>query len=360
MLGLRTDWKPQSPLERALKRRHAVGATVQLMRGGALTECASVGYARLNPVMPATNETIYRTASIAKLAAALLVMRLQTKGLLNVDEDISDFWGAPIRNPHCPDVPIPLASLMSHTSGLVDCAAYYDAFQTGAAVSDLLQSGACFAPRKPGERFVYSNFAAGLIGCLLEKRFGESLEALAQRELFGPLGVTATFALSTLAGKPVADSYRVLPPSRSPAFDAAGRITSAKSVLTPDPERHFLLAAGGLFLTAPDLAKLALLGLREPFLSADSLRRMKAPIAKWPDQRLRMTHGLGLLCLNDPSVYPRPLYGHQGFAYGAVNGVLLDEAGNGFVCLSSGASEQRLGHLSLLNADLSRLVGGAR
>ena len=62
-----------------------------------------------------------------------------------------------------------------------------------------------------------------------------------------------------------------------------------------------------------------------------------------------MRHGMGLLQLDDRRIFPRSLYGHQGFAYGAVNGVFVDEYGNGFASLNSGASEKRLGHLSCLN-----------
>ena len=75
----------------------------------------------------------------------------------------------------------------------------------------------------------------------------------------------------------------------------------------------------------------------------------------WPDRTVPMRHGMGLLKLEDSSVSPRPLWGHQGFAYGAVNGVFFDETGTGFVSLNSGASEQRTGHLACLNRDLIAL-----
>ena len=65
-----------------------------------------------------------------------------------------------------------------------------------------------------------------------------------------------------------------------------------------------------------------------------------------------MRHGMGLLTIQDPSIHPGTLWGHQGFAYGAVNGVFFDQDGNGFVSLNSGASERRTGHLALLNRDL--------
>lgn len=38
-----------------------------------------------------------------------------------------------------------------------------------------------------------------------------------------------------------------------------------------------------------------------------------------------------------------------------MNGVFFDEEGSGFVCLNSGVSEQRQGHLAVVNRELIRL-----
>ncbi len=376
LFGLRSRWKTvhlnvqtetdlSAPLAAALKRARAVGGCVQLVRKGTLAETYTFGFASLSPAVEVNSGTYFRTASIAKMACTLLVMRLQTLGLLDVNEDISAFWGTPIRNPFFPDMPIPLASLLSHTSGIVDSPLYYSSYQSPVSADDILADARSYSLRKPFETFRYSNFAAGLIGCLLEKRFGETLETLAQRKLFKPLGAQATFDLASLAGASLADDYRVLPPSRAPAFDAAQRVRSAVPLGAPDPLTHYLLASGGLFVTAEGLARLTLPLIHsgmydgKPFLSPAAVEQMKTPVSSWPDPAVRMSHGMGLLTLNDPAVYSRKLYGHQGFAYGAVNGVFFNDDGDGFASLNSGASEQRTGHLSCLNRDLIRTILGA-
>ena len=125
----------------------------------------------------------------------------------------------------------------------------------------------------------------------------------------------------------------------------------------PDPQRHYLAAAGGLMITAPQLARLTLLAWDGGcgFISRECLDLMKRPIAHWPQKQAPMSHGMGLLTLQDQRLSPQPIWGHQGFAYGAVNGVFFNEQGSGFALLDSGASEQRRGHLALLNQDLIRL-----
>lgn len=372
LVGKRCQWKTvqrygvgtvdlSHPMARVLRRSHVVGGCVQIIRNGQPAEAYCAGYASLAPEKPVAPDTVFRTASIAKMACALLVMRLQTQGKLDVDEDISALWGEPIRNPHHPDTPIPLSALMSHTSGIVDSPLYFSSFQKPVTTGEILADKAIFTEYKPFEKFQYSNFAAGLIGCLLEKRFDISFETLIQTELFAPLGACATFDISTLSGALIANSYRVLPASHTPAFDAVARFQTASPIDCPDPQTHFLLASGSLFITAEGLARLALPlmngGLHggKVFLNPQSLQQMTSATTAWPEPEVLMRHGMGLLELDDRHIHARRLHGHQGFAYGAVNGVFFDEHGNGFAALNSGASEARIGHLSRLNRDLIRL-----
>ena len=355
LIGRKCEWKQTDDelLRKVLKRHHTVGACIQRIEKGELKECHAVGYARVQPEKkPVTPETIFRTASVAKMVTALLVFRLQTKGLLNVQQEAGEWLGYPVRSPFYPDAPVTLAMLMSHTSGIVDSPAYFEAFQKHTPLKDLVKDQNAWMPVLPGTAFRYSNLAAGMVGCILEKTTGLSLEALAQQELFQPLGVKATFDLSALDVSLVADSYRVLPSAL--AFDAQKRFDLATPLDQPDPDQHYLLASGNLYLTAADLAKLTLAACNgaNGFLDEISLKQMQTPLLGWPEKEVPMKHGMGLLQINDAKIYPEPLWGHQGFAYGAVNGVFFDAQGNGFVCLNSGTSERRTGHLAMINRDL--------
>ena len=338
---------------KALKQNHVVGASVQHFENGRLTDCLTAGYASLaGEKRPVAADTIFRTASIAKMATALLVFRLQSMDKLDVREDISDFLGEKVENPHFPGAPITLGMLLNHTSSIVDSPAYYGSFSDPADLTDLLRNHASYSPNPPGMFFQYSNLAAGMIGCLLEKRFGLCFETLMQKELFSPLGIQATFDITTLPVEKIADSYRVLP--KENGFSAAQRLETAQPLKEPDPQRHYLLASGNLFLTAEMLARLALVccGSHPGFIDDHGLKLMRTPTTDWPQQDVRMRHGMGLLSLDDAQILNRPLWGHQGFAYGAVNGVFFDADGNGFAALNSGAGEKRFGHLADVNRSL--------
>lgn len=355
--GKRCEWRPRKadPLERLLHRRRVVGACLQRFEKGRLTECRCVGFASLeNGKTPVTADTVFRTASIAKMVTALLVMRLQTEGRLHVQEDVSDCLGFAVRHPAHPAVPITLGMLLSHTSSMADPSAYF-ARMGEAPAQELLRAADAFSAAAPGEHFQYSNFAAGLLACALEQRFGICFETLVQQELFRPLNVCASFDITAVKGRDLADSYRVLPFRH--AFDAQARAAAAQPLQEPDPARHYVPAAGNLLISARDLARLTLAAWNgaEGFLNEESLHQLQTPLQGWPMQEIRMRHGMGLLMIDDPKISPRRIWGHQGFAYGAVNGTFFDAEGNGFVCLNSGASEQRTGHLALLNRDLIRL-----
>ncbi len=366
VLGKRCQWQDiqaapadapfAKELRTLLRRHHVVGTVLQVFRGGFLAERYAAGNASLSPTaLPVEWNTVFRSASIAKLAAAVLVFRLQTLGLLNVSQDLSDLLGVAVRHPRYPQCPITLGMLLSHTSSIVDSPAYFASFSQETELHTLLQDSATFSSDPPGTRFRYSNLAAGMVGSLLEARFQRSLEDLAQAYLFGPLHIQASFDITTFSPSQLADSYRVLPASKAPAFDAKRKLHSASPLFSPAPQKHYLLAAGNWFVTAEGLASI-LLACAPPFLDEKSLAQLKTPLGQWPQQDVRMSHGMGLLQVDDRSVSRRILYGHQGFAYGAVNGCFFTEEGDGFVSLNNGASEARIGHLSALNRDLIRLL----
>lgn len=360
-VGKRCEWtevnggqaETNAALRHIFKKRHAVGICVQCFRAGKLTEHYSAGFASLEqPRDIVTEDTIFRTASLAKMITALLVFRLQTLGKIDICEDISTYLGYEVRNPHCPKAPITLGMLLGHTSTIIDSPAYFASFDNPRDLRDLLQNPDTYQNAIPGMQFRYSNFAAGLIACLLENHFSESFETLIRRELFVPLEVEATFDLSTLVGKSVANSYGILPSGIR--FNAGKRRESAVSLAQPDPSRHYLLASGNLYVTAKALAQLGIVACNgaDGFIDAKCLSQMKNPVSNWPEDAIHMRHGMGILQVQDSRISKETLWGHQGFAYGAVNGVFFDEDGNGFAMLNSGASEQRNGHLALLNRDL--------
>ena len=333
--------------ERLLVRHHVLGATLLLSD----SQRTAVLHTSTNkPRHIAQDDTIYRVASITKMATALVTLSCITEGVFTLD--------TPVRS-LLPDTPnaamldgVTVRHLLSHTSGLIDLPAMDAALRDGRSYDDVLAApGICAA--KPGQQLIYSNFGFGLLGCMLENVTGQCIEALFQARLFAPLGMRATLDASTL------DEHLIMPISRVLPYHAGRDVTitalGRKPIEEPDPLRHFGHTAGAMYTDAPSLVKLLQLihhrGMHEgqQLISAGLMAEMTREQSATPTRR----YGLGLVILELPKLLPRRLLGHQGFAYGCVDGAFIEEdTGRLVIFLNGGASEARQGKLGLVNRDL--------
>jgi CubicO group peptidase (beta-lactamase class C family) len=347
-------------LEAIFRRHHVVGGCLQLLKSGSLGSIMTYGFMRL-PDEPVTEDTYFRAASITKMVTAVGAMVLQEKGMLDLAAPLEEYLPFPVRNPSFPDKPIQVMHLLSHTSGLWDGPGYVKTLYSPIPLSSLLKDPRNYLLTAPGEAFRYSNLAAGIIGSVMECAAKKSLEELMREMVFDPLSMKATYTLKNLPDvNDISCIYRVLPKGDGkPLFDPIKRLETADDFLVPSPEYHYLPAAGNLFIDAASLSKLVCMMASggSPILSKASIQKMQTPAASYGDNAPYASHCLGIVALDNPALRTGRLYGHQGFAYGAAEGVFYEEStGNGFVFLNSGASEARDGHLAQVNRDLIHRV----
>lgn len=351
----------ESTLEKAreaegiLRRHRCLGATVCTFDASGVTGLLSFGEAEEG--VKAEGDTVYRIASVSKWATGLLLMRLWEKGCIDLDADVCRYTALSLRHPGAKERPITLRMLASHTAAIHDGAAYNSGIVQNEGASSLLKKDS-FAAHLPGEKWEYSNFGAGLIGSVLEGAMGEDFETLMQRELFLPLGVQATFYPQYVQGK-MADATRVLPPQKQPNFNAGARRKRPLPDGRPNPEYHYNLAHGNLCISAGELAKLGRAAMVPGFLQEKTLLEMRRIICPFGERAHNLSQGIATFILQDAALCPRPLYGHQGMAYGACHGLFYDaERQKGLVLLTSGVSEARRGVLADVNAAMIRLYLG--
>ena len=324
-------------LPRTLHCHHAVDGAVAVFDGKGVTGLCLYGNAG--------EDTYFRTASISKHITAMAAWRLHEAGMIDLDADVDSYLPCPLRHPQAQDVPITLRRLLSHTAGIHDGKSYLAPCAQPMALSDVMRGD---SHTETFGGFEYSNLGAGIAACALEGMLGKAFEEIMQEAVFAPLRVTASFYPQKLTGD-IANAYRVLPPGKKPTLDAAARRKRPLPENAPDPERHYLLSQGNLYITAPGLAKLGSELMRERYAG---MRRHLADFGP-RDQHLSM--GLGTFIVHD--LLPQTVYGHQGLAYGAMHGLFYDPAAQrGFALLTSGCSEARLGVLSDVNIALMRLI----
>jgi CubicO group peptidase (beta-lactamase class C family) len=347
-------------LETIFRRHHVVGGCLQLIKNGSLGSLVTYGYKRL-PDELVTADTVFRAASITKMVTAAGAMILSEQGVLDLQAPMEEYLPFPVRNPSFPDKPILVKHLLSHTSGLWDGPCYEQALHSPMPLSSIVKDPRNYLKTAPGSAFRYSNLAAGIIGSVMECAKGSSLEVLMRDMVFDQLGMKATYTLKNLPDvKKAACIYRVLPEGDGkPMYDVKKRMETADDFKEPSPEYHYLPAAGNLFTDAASLGKFVCMMARDgsPVLSEESIHNMQTPVASYGKNAPYASHCLGLVAMDDPSLHTGRLYGHQGFAYGAAEGIFYEETTrNGFVFLNSGASEARKGHLALVNRDLVHWV----
>lgn len=341
--------------EKILRKHRCLGGTICTFDAEGVTGTLSFGEAKKG--VKAADDTVHRIASVSKLVTAMGLMRLKEKGVLSLDADVGQYYPLSLRHPKAPDTPITCRMLSSHTAAIHDGVDYNRGIAENKDASILLQ-GDSFAAHLPGEKWEYSNFGAGLLGAVMEAAAGVDFETLMQREVFEPLGVQATFYPQKVQGM-LADATRILPPQKAPNFNAKNRQAKPLPEARPNSQKHYNLAHGNLCISAGELAKLGSALLQPGFLTDESLQEMRQLIAPFGERAHNLSQGIGTFILQDEGICPRPLYGHQGMAYGACHGLFLDvEKQSGLVFLSSGVSEARRGVLSDVNADLLRLYLG--
>ena len=336
--------------QRILRRHKALGGALACFDAEGLTDHFVYGDAR--PGIPVAADTAFRLASVSKLVTGAGTLMMQQAGALDLDRDADLGLPYSLRHPGAPGTPITLRMLLSHTAGIQDGADYLAGIQEGRSAPALLR-GDSHTAHLPGAGCEYSNFGVGLAGCVIEAQTGLSFEMAMQRHLFEPLGLAASYYPQRLSAM-VADARRILPPRKAANFSGAARQAQPDIGWdSPDPAHHHLYAHGSCCMDVASLVKLGQALLRPGFFTEDSLLLMRSPRGSLMRRDPALTQGLGMFILRDAAICDRPLYGHQGMAYGAVHMLFLDlESGRGIISLTTGASEAR----SHIMADINRAL----
>ena len=166
--------------------------SVLVMREGRVTHEAQFGRRHVAPDLPVDAETLFRVASISKLVTGLGVMRLVEQGLLNLDADVGDLLGKPVRNPAFPHEPIRVRSLMSHQSSLRDEGGIAFDIKTN-LVDELGSNSKCWDKEHAPGWFAYCNLNYGLLATVMEKVSGQRFDVLMRERVLKPLGMRGGF-----------------------------------------------------------------------------------------------------------------------------------------------------------------------
>jgi CubicO group peptidase (beta-lactamase class C family) len=239
-------------LEEAINARAFPGCAFGVLAGNEVVLLDARGRFTYDETSAAvTPETVYDVASITKVAATTAeAMLLHQRGQLLLETLLSELLPGfeSARAPGDPARRVTLRHLLAHNSGLPG---YVEFFRTAATPEALLR--ACLElPLKaePGARAEYSDPGFILLGKALEVLTGEALAPWVQREVFQPLGLTATSFC------PPAEARSLIPPTEEDATFRHRRIQGEVQ-----DENAWLLGGvaghAGLFSNVLDLLRFA-------------------------------------------------------------------------------------------------------
>ena len=267
-LLLLQDASPLRDRMQTFVERGEAAGIVAVVGFGERVETAAVGFADRERSVPMAPDTIFRIASMTKPITAIAVLMLEDEGKLSVDDPVEkhlpEFKGQALvksKSPQetvlvKPSRPITIRDLATHTSGLPGAPppGLSDLYRRrhrslAEAVAAFSQMPLAF---EPGTKWAYCNTGIDTLGRVVEAVAGTSFEAFLEERLFAPLGMKDTFFYPAPEREPrIAALY-------GKKGDGLQRI---ESFIGDVPKGRYPLPAGGLYSTAPDLARLCRLML---------------------------------------------------------------------------------------------------
>ena len=179
------------PLEAGL-RAARFGGELSVQRSGQPVYSFSASGAGAGEPLPAGS--VFWVGSLSKQIAAVAALRLVDRGVLQLDEPLTGPLGLPPGALQRDGATCTLAQVLHHTCGLPSgnpCGV--GALDTLEAQRGLLACVADLPLRStPGAAYAYSNVGYDVVGALIVRKAGVAYEAFLRRELFEPLGLTAT------------------------------------------------------------------------------------------------------------------------------------------------------------------------
>jgi CubicO group peptidase (beta-lactamase class C family) len=184
------------------------GAVIQVGHAGQIVFRQAFGERKLDgepgldgapaPAEPMTEDTLFDLASLTKsIATTTAILQLYEQGRIRIDDSVQTYLPDfnPANDPRRAQVT--LRMLLTHTAGIagdlsLDGPWGLDRADKAEGIRRALGAWVVFAP---GERFHYSDIGFILLGAIVEKLTGETIDTYVQDNVFRPLGMTDTHYL---------------------------------------------------------------------------------------------------------------------------------------------------------------------
>lgn len=253
------------------------------------------GFADRTWRIPNRPETLFNIASIGKMWTAIAILRLAEEGKLGLDDSVAR-W-VPTYPHRDAAEKITLRMLLQHRAGMGE----WDGRRLGLMTSAQAAATMTTAPSEPGKAFGYSNAGYVLLAAAAEKASGLSYEALVEKYVFKPAGMTRSGLWPVAAVIPNRATGYLRPPEDPLGY---GPMFANDQYLGAGAD-----GSGGGYSTIDDMFAFHRALADGRLLSKASLRPMIEQAVDFPGTPRPSRYGLGLR-LSDCS--GAPTLGHSG------------------------------------------------
>jgi uncharacterized protein YbbC (DUF1343 family)/CubicO group peptidase (beta-lactamase class C family) len=333
-------------LQSAVAKRLAPGVVCIVGHNGVPVYRKAWGYRAVNPVLePMTVDTIFDMASLTKVMATTgSIMRMVQLGQIKLNDPVAKYIPDFAQNGK-QDVTI--RELLTHYSGLradLDLRPAWSGLDEG-----YRRANAEKLVNPPGSTFLYSDINFIVLGELVQRAGGVTLNQYAETFIFAPLGMNTT---------------RFLPPltylSRTAPTQVNEKTGDVLRAVVHDPTARAMggvAGHAGLFSTADDTAKFAqaLLNGGSPVWSRAIVEKMTTP---QQPPNLTVVRGLGWdidspFSSNRGELLPVGSFGHTGFAG---TSLWIDPTTNSYIILLTNAVHLKEGSVIALRTEVATAV----
>ena len=232
-----------------MQKYGAPAVSVAVVKDERLVFVKSYGYQDVEKQIPATNENLYRIASISKPITVLGLLTLVKDGKLSLDDTVfgpkgilgEDFGPVP---PGSNKDKITIKHLIEHKSGLQniprDAMFSYPELDQNGIVEKVVSERKLMT--EPGAKYYYSNVGYCVLGRVIEKLSGQRYEDFIKERVLKPAGITDM----RIGGNTLSQRY----PNEVKYYDKGSNVYCYKWDITR-MDSH-----GGWIASATDLAKL--------------------------------------------------------------------------------------------------------
>ncbi len=294
----------------AIAQQEIPGAVLVVGHDGRVVYRKAYGSRAIEPRREAmTLDTVFDCASLTKvLATTTAIMQLWEQGKFRMNDPVAKYLPEFGQNGK---QDITIRQLLVHYSGLAPDLDLTKEWEGKETAYRMAFEGA--PERAPGAAFVYSDINFEVLGALVERLSGESLDEYAARHIFGPLGMK-----ETRVGPPLSWEPRIAPTRVAPTEEDENHHLLRGVVHDPTARRMGGVAGhAGLFSTADDLAIFAqaLLDGGRGVLTPATIAKMTSPQQPVNGTAVR---GFGWdidspFSTNRGELLPVGGYGHTGF-----------------------------------------------